>query len=217
MLPGPPKEKLTVKSLIRAFRLAAPLMATALLAAAPALAASSPMSPAHLKLMSTNAQLNQTLISSRVSVGQRVTAHLTMKLHTRNGLVLPRNTQLIGKVSELQSGHGKMTRIALLFNQARLKNGRVIPVKATLLGAMPPATSGFYSGGNYFPDTSKPVSCKAEIDQQSGELSHVALHSSVQSPNSGIFLSKRKGIRLPAGTQLRLAIAPLHTSTTAAG
>ena len=190
-------------------------LASALLAAAPALA-NSAYDSTNLHLMSTNASLNQTLNSSQLSVGQRVTAHLTMKLRTSDGMLLPRNTQLLGKVSELRNGHGKRTGVALVFNRARLKDGRVIPIKATLLGAMPPNEEGSSDYGNYFPDTSKPVSPKAQMDQEAGVLSHIALHSAVQSHNSGIFLSKRKDIRLRAGTQLRIAIAPLQSASTQA-
>lgn len=192
-------------------------MATTLLAAAPALAAPAPMSPANMPLMSTNAVLNRSLSSTQIAVGQRVLAHLTMKLHTRDGLNLPRNTELIGKVSELQRGHGKMTSVALVFNEARLKNGHMIPIKATILGAMPPNDGGYNGGGNFFPDTSKPVAYNASIDQESGSFRNVALHAAVQSSNSGVFLSKRNKFRLPAGTQLRIAIAPSHMSTTNAG
>jgi hypothetical protein len=206
-----------MKPLIRSFRLAALSLATVAMGLAPALAAPSPNLPSNLHLMSTNARLNRAINSSRVSVGQRVTARLTMDLHTRHGIFLPRNAQLIGKVSQLQSGHGKMTRIALVFTRARLKDGHVIPIKATLLGAMPPFAGGYYGSSNNFPDLSKPVAADASIDQESGVLSHVALHAAVQSRNSGIFLSKRDKIRLPAGTQLRIAIAPLQPSTTAAG
>lgn len=206
-----------MKPRIRIFRLAALSLATVALGLAPALAAPAAMLSSHLHLMSANAQLSRALNSSRVSVGQRVTARLTMDLHTRKGLWLPRNAQLIGKVSQLQSGHGKMTRIALVFTSARLKDGHVIPIKATLLGAMPPFADGSYGSSDNFPDLSRPVASDASIDQESGMLSHVALHAAVQSRNSGIFLSKRDKIRLPAGTQLRIAIAALPPSTTAAG
>jgi hypothetical protein len=201
-----------MKSLPLKLHYCALFLASTLLAAAPALAASA--YTANLHLMSANAQLNRTLNSQKISVGQRVTAHLTMKLRTANGLVLPRNTQVLGKVSQLQSGHGKRTRVAVVFNQARLKDGKVIPIKATLLGAVPPSYESSSSYENYFSDTSKPVSSKAQMDQESGALKHIALHSAVQSRNSGIFLSKRNRIRLPAGTQLRIAIAPLQHSST---
>lgn len=201
-----------MKSLTYQFRYFALFLAAILLAAAPAMAASTP----NLHLISTNAQLNHTLNSSKISVGQRVTAHLTMKLRTSNNLLLPRKTQLIGKVSQVQSGHGKRTRVALVFTKARLKNGRLIPIKATLLGAMPP-NYGSFSSVDYLPDTSKPVPSNASMDQEAGVLNHIALHSAVQSPVSGIFLSKRNKIRLPAGTRLRVAIAPLQNSSTKAG
>jgi hypothetical protein len=199
------------------FRYAALCLATSLLAAVPAMAASSSTTAANLHLMSTNASLNQTLNSSHLSVGQNVSAHLTMKLRASNGLVLPRNTQLLGKISELQGGQGKPTSIALVFSKARLKNGRIIPIKATLLGAMPPNYNGYLSSADYFPDTSNPVAPDAAMDQEAGVLNHIALHSAVRSHNSGIFLSKRGNIRLRAGTQLRIAIAPLRNSSTQAG
>lgn len=204
-----------MKSLTPLFRSAALSLATVLFAAAPALAASTAVPSNNLQLMSTNAKLNHALNSSHLKLGQPVTAHLTMKLRASDGITFPRRTQLLGKVSRLQHGQSNMTSLSLVFTKARLKDGRVIPIKATLLGAMPPSYG--YGAGSYFPDSSKRVSSKAQITQEPGALRHIALRSSVVSHNSGTFQNKRGNIKLRAGTQLRIAIAPLQKSTTKAG
>lgn len=206
-----------MKSLTRILQSAALLMATALFAVGPALAASTTLPSSNLHLMSVNAKLNKAINSRNLKLGQPVTAHLTMKLHTTSGVTLPRRTQLIGKVCHIQHGQGKAMSISLIFTRARLKNGRVIPIKATLLGAMPPSYGYSYGAADQFPDSSKSVPSNTQIDQEPGALNHVALHSSVHSQNSGTFKSTRGKIDLRAGTQLRIAIASLQNSTTKAG
>lgn len=190
-------------------------LATVLLAAGPALAASTTAPSNGLQLKSTNAKLNHTLNSNHVELGQRVTAHLTMDLRTADGVKLPRDTKLIGKVSRIQHGKNKWMSISLVFTKAQLKNGHTIPIKATLLGAMPPAYG--YGAADHFPDSSSLIASNAAMDQEPGSLHHIALHSSVQSRNSGTFQSKRGKIDLRAGTQLRIGIAPLQKSATKAG
>ncbi len=164
--------------------------------------------------MSTNAKLNNALNSNKASTGQMVTARLTMNTKAVNGVKLPRGTKLIGKVAKVEHGMGSNpTRVTLRFNKARLPSGKTIPVKATLLGAMPPA-SGFYSAAaDVFPTTSNPVPADRQVIQKPGVLHHISMQSSAKSNNSGTFISKKKNITLPAGTQLRLAIAPEQNAT----
>jgi len=200
---------LQVKNSLRA---AGFVLATSFFCTGAALAAAIPSS--NLRLMSTNAQLVHTLNSRKLVLGRSVSAKLTMDVHLANGMNLPSGTLLMGKVIGIhEGGASHMTRVSLLFNRARLKDGRMIPIKTTLLGAMPPSNSYYAGSGNYFPDESKPVAWDAKIIQQPGILSHVALHSAVESRSSGTFLSKRDDIHLPAGTQLRIAIAPLSASS----
>lgn len=106
-----------------------------------------------------------------------------------------------------------MTSFSVTFDQARLHDGRTIPVKVTILGAMPPTNNTYYGQQNYFPDSSHTVSMQEKVDQQPGVLHDVALHSAVQSNVSGTFMSKKDKIDLSEGTQLRLALARLASSS----
>lgn len=203
----------------RIFRAAALSAATTLFAAAPALATTATLPSSHLQLKTTNAKLNHALDSSHVKLGQRVTARTTMALHTPNGVTLPRRTRLIGKVTGIQKGQGKPTTMSLVFTQARLRNGHTIPIKATLLGVKPPyfGADAAYQAGRHFPDSSRRVAYDAQVTQEPGAIRHVTMHSSALSHNSATFQRKHGNIDLRRGTQFRIAIAPLHQSTTKAG
>jgi hypothetical protein len=205
-------------------RVATLSLATALFAAAPMFAQSgtqagqmnpssntSQMSSSNVQLMTVDASLDKAINSSKLMQGQMVAAKTTMKVKTPDGVDLPKGTELMGKVSDVQGGqNGSMTRFSITFDQARLHDGRTVPIKATILGAMPPNSS--YYGQNSFPDSSHTVSMKEKVDQEPGILHDIAMKSAVQSNVSGTFMSKKDKIDLNQGTQLRLALAPLASS-----
>jgi hypothetical protein len=174
---------------------------------------------APLQLVSTNAQLDHTLDSRKAMQGQLVTAKITTSVRTAEGMELRKGTELIGKVTALeQGGKNEMTQVAITFTQARLKDGSTIPVKATLLGALPPAEDNYGDGGlPIAPIEPHSVASDAQVDQEAGVLSNIAMHSAVQSDNSGVFLSKKDKIDLLSGTQLQVAIAPENAVASTGG
>ena len=67
-------------------------------------------------------------------------AKLTSSVKTEGHTELPKGTILLGKVARCKTPNssGKQSKISIVFNEARLSNGREVPIKATLLGAYPP-------------------------------------------------------------------------------
>jgi hypothetical protein len=194
-------------------------IATLSLATVLASAGASAFAQAPLQLISTNAQLDHTLDSRKAMQGQLVTAKITTSVRTPEGVELRKGTELIGKVTALeQGGKNQMTQVALTFTQARLKDGQIIPVKATLLGALPPAEDNYGDGGEPIaPIEPHRIPSDAQVDQESGVLSNIAMHSAVQSDNSGVFLSKKDKIDLLSGTQLQIALAPESATASTGG
>lgn len=167
----------------------------------------------HLQLVSASAKLTTHLDSKNARQGERVTAKLMGNVKTAESMELPKGTVLIGKVAHVQmSTDNGPAKISLVFNQARLHNGRTILIKATLLGAYPSDSWNSYNytgvGGPYVSMESHSIPYDQKVDQEPGTLSHVAMRSAVQSPVSGVFTSKKRNIDLRRGTRLQIAIAP---------
>ena len=164
-------------------------------------------------LVSVNATLEHGLNSKDATQGQTVQAKLTDSAKTENGMKLDKGTVLLGKVEQVQkSTDNSPAKLSVTFDQAKLKDGRTVPVKATLLAAYPP------NGGNYYPYTgsssmtlgtqNQTVSDDRKVDQEPGALGDVAMHSAVQDNTSGTFTNKNGNINLRKGTQLQIAVAP---------
>jgi hypothetical protein len=177
--------------------------------------------PQNLNLVSANAELTQALNSKSTRQGQSVMAKLTSNVKADGKTELPKGTMLMGKVAEVQdaNSNGNNTKISIVFNEARLSNGREVPIKATLLAAYPPVESGVAeSASSYMVVQPYHISNDQKVQQDPGALSHVMMKSSVQSNVSGVFLSKKHNINLHEGTRFQLAIAPETSSmSTASG
>lgn len=170
--------------------------------------------PEKVQLVSAGAQLAHKIDSKTARQGQTVKAKLTSSVKTGEGMKLDKGTMLIGKVEQVERGNGNgPSRLSIVFDRARLKNGRMIPVKATLLGAYPSNAGDYYAGastnGNLIPGEPHSISFQEKVDQMPGTLSHVGMHSAVQSSVSATFVSSGRSIELRKGTRLQLAIALL--------
>jgi hypothetical protein len=166
-----------------------------------------------LQLVSANAQLTQNVDSKNVSEGQTVTAKLTSDVRDAGAVELPKGTTLIGKVEHVQKASGNTpTELSIVFDQAKLRDGKTVEIKATLLSAYS-ADEGQYfvqtgDNGSMAPQQPHIIAADATTDQEPGLLGGVSLHSQVASDASGVFTSNGHNIDLKRGTQLQFAIAP---------
>ena len=161
-----------------------------------------------MKMVPAQAVLMKDIDARKAKVGQQIRAKLYKTVHLKDGTDLPSGTRLIGTVAadDLQAGASKL---ALRFTKAQLKNGKIVPIKATIVGFFPPVS--YDSGGDPVSPGDQAAntwsSSTLKIDQL-GVLSGVDLHSAIASPNSGSLVSsKRKDVTLQAGSELALAIA----------
>ena len=161
-------------------------------------------------LAGVNAKLDHTLDSKSAAAGQVVTAKLDGTVTTADGTKLPRGTELIGKVAQVKSANGGAVSVSLVFTSAKLKDGKQIPVKATVLGAYPAVDLV----GETLGDTASTGPAPARVDgdrtfdQEPGALAHVAMTSAVKDKDSGTFSSADGNFKLVAGTNLQVGIAP---------
>lgn len=166
-------------------------------------------------MVPTQAALIRAIDARKAMLGDTVRAKLSMKARLKNGTELPSGTILIGTVTADDLNMAGKAKLTLRFTDAKLKNGKVIPIKATIVGLFPP------SGADGFDNTGAPGDQIANTwnDQtlQVDELeavSGVDLHSRVASKNSGTLVSTRKkDIKLPAGSELALAIGAQNSAS----
>lgn len=156
-----------------------------------------------MKMVPAEANLTRTLNARDVRAGQQFDARLANKVQLINGPVLPKGTELVGRVVSDQTDQNGST-LTLRFTQARLKNGSKIPIKATIVG--------LYAGANQFQPsygmTQTPNYWTPETLQvdQINALHDIDLHSRIAASNSGVMKSTKHNIRFGQGTEFALAI-----------
>jgi hypothetical protein len=160
-------------------------------------------------LVGVNTRLDRTLDSKSAADGQAVTAKLDGTVTTADGTKLPRGTELIGKVADVKNANGAKS-VSLVFTSAKLKDGKEIPVKATVLAAYPEVDAESLTVGDVAVQPAPAqVAGDRVFDQPAGALEHVALSSAVKNHESGTFSSTNGNFKLQAGTNLQVGIAPV--------
>ncbi len=143
------------------------------------------------------AVLVHTLDADKDHDGSSVAAKLDQKVTLDNGTQLPKGTMLLGKVAQDDMQEQGQVKLAVRFDQARLKDGSTVPVRATIVGLY---------GGDQVPNDWTPET--VQMDQEN-VASGVDLHSKISSQNSGVFVSTKKDdIKLRAGSEIQFAIGP---------
>ena len=178
--------------------------------------------PQNLQLVGANATLVNTVDTKKVSPGQSVTAKLTTNVKEAGGVELPKGTLLVGKVEQAQaSTNDGPAKLSIVFDQAKLADGRTVPVKATLLGAYPARDGEYYaeagSEGALVGGVPASIPADEKVDQEPGALGNVEMQSAVQSEVSAVFTTTKHNINLKNGTQLQLAIGPEGAGAAQAG
>lgn len=151
--------------------------------------------------------LVHTLDADKDHDGSSVEAKLDQKVTLDNGTQLPKGTMLLGKVAQDDMQEQGLVKLAVRFDEARLKDGSTVPVRATIVGLYGPDSVGTdQQTGDQVPDdwTSKTL----QMDQEN-VVSGVDLHSKISSQNSGVFVSTKKDdIKLRGGSEIQFAIGP---------
>lgn len=78
----------------------------------------------------------------KAKVGDTVTAKLMQDIKVQGEMVVPKNSQLAGRVVEVTTREegGGVTRLALIFERAILKDGKELPLYGVLRGLLNPVT-----------------------------------------------------------------------------
>jgi len=155
------------------------------------------------------ATLPHALDADKDHLDSTIEAELNRKVTLSNGTVLPSHTVLIGKVTRDDMQAAGTSEFALRFDQAQLKNGKIVPIKATIVDVrLPNSNIAAASASNDWTEKTLTVE---QIDAVSG----VDLHSEIASNNSAVFVSTKKhDVKVPAGSELKLAIGPATDAST---
>jgi len=163
------------------------------------------------EMVPAQAVLDRSIDANKVKPGEEITARLANKVHLKNGTELPSGTELIGEIGTDDMQQNGTSKLALCLDQAKLKNGNIIPLKATIVGiygsgAGAPEPYPEVPGDQVANDWTRSTHQVDQIDALSG----VDMHSSLVSRNSGVLVTTRRDdIKLREGTELALAIGPL--------
>lgn len=160
-------------------------------------------------------ELKRELDSRKIHPGQTFQARLDQTIHLKNGPELKAGTTLLGEVTADKARSGT-DRLSLRFTEARLKDGKTIPIKATVIEVAPPA---FDSGIRLADEISPWHGHTLRVDQLN-VLRDVDMHSNIDSKNSVSFVAEdNHDVKLDALSQMELAIAerPARQSSKAKG
>ena len=85
-----------------------------------------------MQMVPAQIELRVSLDAGTAKAGDRIVSVLGNKIHLKNGKELPAGTQILGVVSTDDMQTNGASKLALNFNQAKLKDGTLIPIKATI-------------------------------------------------------------------------------------
>lgn len=154
------------------------------------------------RMVPAEAELKNTLDAKKSQVGEKFEAVLNGKVKLKDGQELPHGTVLVGQVISDQAHPAGGSKLTLRFTQARLKDGKAIPIHAMITGVYSQSDPQSQYGSGWTPN-------QLQIEQLSAIRSGVDLHSSVGGANSGMFeTAKQDDVKLNRGSALSLAIAP---------
>jgi hypothetical protein len=159
------------------------------------------------EMVAAQAILDDAIDAKKVQPGQQFRATLRDTVRLKNGVELPRHTVLVGTIATDEMRDGGTSTLALRFTQAELKDGKVVPIQADIMAVISPSDTDAESW-DYNNVGNSGFNWNGTTLQVDEPLSGVELHSSIGSPDSGVFVStKRDEMKISSGSQLSLAIA----------
>lgn len=101
-----------------------------------------------IQMVPVQAQLDKTLDTKKAKQGDPVTAKLVQGVQIPDAEALPKNTVLEGHVDQVQASENKSdAMVTVTFDKAKLKDGKEVPIKATVLAVSEPVYAQQAGGG----------------------------------------------------------------------
>jgi hypothetical protein len=171
------------------------------------------------QMVPARAYLLNKLDANEMKPGAQFEARLSQTVHLKNGTELPKNTQLVGTVSTDDMQLHGTSKLALRITEARLRDGKMLPVKATIVGLYAPETENDQGYVVSPGDEEANGWNQNELSiHEVNAISGVDLHSRIDGSNSGVFVATKKdNVKIAAGSELALALAPANSNQTGSG
>jgi hypothetical protein len=167
-------------------------------------------------MVAARASLSHALDADHTAPGSQFRATLRDNVRLSDGTQLRRGDALLGNVTTDDTNTAGKSHLALRFTSAVLKNGQTVPVKATIVALYTPdnLVSDDYDATQQIPNGWTDGTLRVD---QIGVVKGVDLHSSIASDNSGVFVSAQNDVKLPAGSEIALAISAQTNPSTNGG
>ena len=162
------------------------------------------------------ASLTRALDSNSTHDGDQFRATLKDNVRLDSGVQLHHGDTLLGNIVQDDTNTVGRSRLAVRFTEAVLKNGQTIPVKATIVALYTPdqAINDAAAVPDVIPNSWNDGTLSVD---QFGVVKNVDLHSRIASRNSGVFVSTKDNVKLPAGSEIALAISGQSNPPTSSG
>ena len=155
------------------------------------------------------AELVKSLSAKNAKPGDAVAAKLTSEVKLPDGTTLPRNTVITGKIDTVNaaSSGDEMSKMTLTFDNARVKGGKTVAVKAMIVRISSP-----FNPSDTNDKASMSVGPMSIPDDQAVKFSPGAkgsfgLESDMQSSTSGTVTRAGNDVELARGTDMLLAVS----------
>jgi hypothetical protein len=156
------------------------------------------------QMVPAEVNLTQTLDARKDQPGSKFEAKLKGTVHLKDGTELPHGTVLVGQVTSDQMQNNGTSQLALRFTEAKLNNGKTVPIQATIVGLVGPIQDS-QIGSDSGPTPWDGTSLKYDVV---GVMSHVDLHSTLGGANSGTLVANDKSdMKLAMHSRLSLALS----------
>jgi hypothetical protein len=161
------------------------------------------------EMVSARVALKENLDAMKLKAGDPVKTTLSNNVSLKSGPELPRGTEILGVIAQDDMQVNGKSKLALNFTQAKLKDGTVVPIKATIVGVYPPASEDS-SGRVIAPGDQVRGTFSLHQDgvDQMDALPGVDLHSKVESNVSGVLVSTKHNVKIAWGSEIALAVIP---------
>jgi hypothetical protein len=156
-----------------------------------------------MELVPAQAELVRTLDAKKMQAGAEFRARLAGTVRLKDGTELPHGTTLIGVIANDSMRADGGSKLTLRFTQAELKNGKTMPITATIVGiARPEGDDGGMGEVGVLPWNPQML----QMDQQNA-ANGADLSSQIGGADSAtLTAAKKDDVKLQEGTQLSLAI-----------
>jgi len=162
-------------------------------------------------MVPANGALLHTIDAAKIASGSEFKVKLANTVHLNNGPELHSGAILVGTITK-DGGQGSASKLTLRITQAILKDGTVVPIKATIVGVAGP-DNGVAEGYPVAPGDQEPNDWTTGTLQVKvlNAVSHGDLQSDIASDNSGVFTSTgNHDLKITAGSEFKLAVAKVN-------